>query len=219
MPEWWTYRLSDFLMFTSETYFRLFELSNRAWWPLQLVFLASALLTIYYLARRYQPTVLSAAGILFGFVWLWLAWEFHWVRYAPIMLAAPYFAAGFVLQGTAMALGSRFLSSFDDRTRPDSRLGLALLAFGLLIQPLLGLPLGYSVAQFQYFGIAPDPTVTATIGFLFFIRAHWSLFVVPLLWCAVTSATLSALEVIDTWIMLTVGLVTIGGLLYRKLAR
>ena len=43
MPEWWTYRLSDFLMFESKTYYRLFELYNAALWPGQLLALALGL--------------------------------------------------------------------------------------------------------------------------------------------------------------------------------
>ena len=33
MSEWWTYRLSDFLMFSPRTYYRLFELYNAEVWP------------------------------------------------------------------------------------------------------------------------------------------------------------------------------------------
>ena len=31
MSEWWTYRLSDFLMFSGATWYRLLELHNAAW--------------------------------------------------------------------------------------------------------------------------------------------------------------------------------------------
>ena len=35
MSEWWTYSLSDFLLFSPRTYYRLFELYNLAIWPTQ----------------------------------------------------------------------------------------------------------------------------------------------------------------------------------------
>ena len=219
MSEWWTYRLSDFLMFTSSTYFRLFELSNRQWFPLQLVFIAAGLLTIYYVAHRNKPIVVAAAAMLYGFVWIWVAWEFHWQRYTPVMLAAPYFAGAFVLQGVALAIGGRFLSAIETRRPAEFRLGWVLLLLGLVVQPLFGLAFGRPVAQMQLFGIAPDPTVTATIGFLFFIRASGTLFVIPLLWCLVTAATLSTLEVLDTWVMLAIFAATVAGLIYRRFAR
>jgi hypothetical protein len=37
MSEWWTYSLSDLLMFSARTYYRLFELYNLAIWPAQLL--------------------------------------------------------------------------------------------------------------------------------------------------------------------------------------
>lgn len=40
MSEWWTYTLSDFLMFSPRVYYRLFELMNRELWPAPLVTLA-----------------------------------------------------------------------------------------------------------------------------------------------------------------------------------
>jgi hypothetical protein len=36
MSEWWTYRLTSFLLFSPRTYHRLIELYNLAIWPLQL---------------------------------------------------------------------------------------------------------------------------------------------------------------------------------------
>lgn len=219
MSEWWTYRLSDFLMFTSSTYFRLFELSNRQWFPLQLVFVAAAFLTIYYITRKLAPTVIAAAGMVFGFAWVWVAWEFHWVRYTPVMLAGPYFAGLFLLQGAALAVSTRFLSAFAKRTSFDARLGLGLLGFGLVLLPPLAVAFGRPFTEAQFFGIAPDPTAVATIGFLFYVRANWSLFVLPMAWLAITAATLSTLEVPDAWVMLAVLLVTFTGLLYRRFAR
>src|SRR5205807_4521090 len=40
MSEWWTYSLSDFLLFSPRTYYRLFELYNLALWPGQIAAIA-----------------------------------------------------------------------------------------------------------------------------------------------------------------------------------
>ncbi len=37
MSEWWTYGPRDLLMFSAQTYYRLFELYNRDLWPLQML--------------------------------------------------------------------------------------------------------------------------------------------------------------------------------------
>ena len=47
MSDWWTYRLSDFLLFSPDTYRRLFELYNAGIWPIQI---AAALLGLLALA-------------------------------------------------------------------------------------------------------------------------------------------------------------------------
>ena len=46
MSEWWTYRLDDFLLFSPRVYWRMFELHNAAFWPLQLLTLAAGLIII-----------------------------------------------------------------------------------------------------------------------------------------------------------------------------
>ena len=51
MSEWWTYRPSDFLLFSPRTYHRLFELYNREIWPAQLASLGRGLAMLALLQR------------------------------------------------------------------------------------------------------------------------------------------------------------------------
>ena len=51
MSEWWTYTLSDFLLFSARTYYRLFELYNLAIWPAQSVALALGSIVLALLWR------------------------------------------------------------------------------------------------------------------------------------------------------------------------
>ena len=37
MSEWWTYTISDFLMFSPRTYYRMLERYNTAIWPGQIL--------------------------------------------------------------------------------------------------------------------------------------------------------------------------------------
>ena len=82
MSEWWTYSLSDFLLFSPRTYYRLLELYNIATFPVQLVALALGIAVLIALARapgssRFVASVLVAA-------WAWVAWAFHWTQYSTI---------------------------------------------------------------------------------------------------------------------------------------
>ena len=79
------------------------------------------------------------------------------------------------------------------------RAGLSIFVFALVLQPLVGLLLGRPWTQVEVFGIAPDPTVIATMGLLLVAsgRAAWELLAIPLSWCAISGATLWAMSSFD----------------------
>lgn len=183
---WWSYGLSDFLMFSPAAYARLFERYNAAVWPLQLPMLTAgmALLLSPLSAARWPLALLAAA-------WLWVAWAFHWQRYAQINWAASWFAAGFALQALLLVLAARRPAASSERQRWPGR---TLIAWALLAQPLLSLALGRSWRGVELVGIAPDPTVLATLGLLLMRSGPWWLWPIPLLWCAISGATLWALK-------------------------
>ena len=191
MTEWWTYRLSDFLLFSPRTYHRLFELYNAALWPLHVATLAlGAALLVLALRGRARP-----AWAVLAACWLWVGWAFLLQRYATINWAAPWFAAAFTFQGVALLLASAFGAA--PRARPGShwthRLGLGLLLFALVVQPWLGVLQGRPWVQAEVFGMAPDPTALATLGALLVLAPRppwrWLLWPIPLLWCAIAAAT------------------------------
>ena len=66
MTEWWTYRPSDFLLFSPRTYHRLFELYNEWLWP------AQPLVTLFWL-------------LLWVALWRGIAWA---PRVALLVIAA-----------------------------------------------------------------------------------------------------------------------------------
>lgn len=211
MAEWWTYRLEDFLLFAPQTYYRLFELYNAALWPAQLVALAlgGTLVGQWWYGRGR-----ALAAVLAG-CWLWVAWAFHVRHYATINWAATWFALGFAGEALLLFWSGviRGRLRFGPLT-PANALGLGVLLFALLVQPLLGPLLGRDWAAVELFGMAPDPTAVATLGVLLLAaRRHWLLLWLPLLWCAVSGATLWALAAADAGVLpglaLLVGIVTL----------
>ena len=66
-----------------------------------------------------------------------------------------------------------------------------MFLFALFAQPLIGPIMGRSWRQVELFGMAPDPTVIATLGIVLMSnRSRWALLPIPLAWCAISGATL-----------------------------
>jgi threonine/homoserine efflux transporter RhtA len=192
MSEWWTYRPSDFLLFAPRTYYRLFELYNVDIWPLQILALLAGAAILVLIRSRIASSG-RVIAVLLAACWLWVAWAFHWQRYATINWAAGYFAVGFAIEALLLIwIGVvRHSLRFDSAPRVRARIGVAIFAFALTFQPLLQLLSGRSWQQLEVFGVAPDPTAVATLGVLLASnRMPWIAVPLPLIWCVIGGVTL-----------------------------
>lgn len=211
MSEWWTYRFSDFLLFSPTTYYRLFELYNQAIWPWQVVGPVAGIALLGLISRPGRWSGKAAAVLLAG-CWLWVAWGYHHTQYATINWAADYLAAAFAVQA-ALLLGLGVVADGMGclRSSPRRRMvGGGMLLFAIALQPLIGPALERSWMAVELFGLTPDPTVIGTLGVLVAAerRQEW-LWVVPLAWCAAGGATLWTMESPDALLLPLVGLVAI----------
>ena len=93
MSEWWTHRLTSFLLFSPRTYYRLLELYNLAIWPAQLAGIAIGLAIVALLIGKRGHRERIIAGLLAA-CWLWIALAFHYQPYAQINWAAPWLPVG-----------------------------------------------------------------------------------------------------------------------------
>jgi hypothetical protein len=223
MSEWWTYSFSDFLMFSPSTYYRLFELYNAAIWPAQLLAFATGVAILALLHRPGDWPGRVVAAILAA-CWLWVAWAYFFLRYSTISLAGNYFAMGFAAQALLIAwigiVRSRlrfqgpaapikFRIKFDG-TFVLGTAGLCIFLYALVVHPLIGPLTGRPWLQAEIFGVAPDPTVVATLGILVTARRpHWELLVIPLLWCAVSGATLWTMQSPEAPVLPAIGVVAL----------
>lgn len=211
MSEWLTYRLSDFLMFSSETYHRLFARYNLEVWPWQLVLLALGA-ALVGLLRPGSGRSNRIATALLAPCWLLVAWLFHWERFREIHLAAGWFAAASVLQALLLLGASmpRRRGLWQAAVIPPDIMGVGFVLFGVLLQPLIGPVLGRPWEATQWFGLAPDPTATVTLGVLLATRSRRVLWLIPVLYCVVSGATLWAMESPDAWVPPVVALVAVA---------
>ncbi|MDP1900484.1 MAG: DUF6064 family protein [Rubrivivax sp.] len=228
MSEWWTYRPSDFLMFAPRTYWRLFELHNEAWWPAQPLLVLAGLGWLWW-GPRHGSAALRATAAGLAAAWAFVALAFLLPRYAPIHWAASGFAIVFLAQALGLAALATRADLHAAPPGPRRRIAALLCGWALLGHPLLAPALGRPWLQGEFFGLAPDPTAIATLGFLLWagsvgrvtrwlLRLLWTL---ATAWCVVSTATLWTMGSAQGWAVLAAALVALvaacarGGRLLR----
>lgn len=237
MDAWWTYRPADFLMFSPTIYWRLFESLNRHAWPWAVLLLVSTVWLGLWCVRARSPHCrdradpVSARGVaaLMALAWLGVGWAYFWQRFASISTAAETFALAFVGQALGLALlalspGLRWAAALSLRTG----IALALGLWALLGHPALAVAFNRPMAQAEWLGLAPDPTVVATLALLLLLDAprhgftrglQRALWLVPLLWCAITGVTLWTLGEAQAVVMALLALLAAGAGLLRAAPR
>jgi hypothetical protein len=93
METWLSYAPGDFLMFGPEVYWRLFELQNRALWPLPVIAGLAGVACLVLVATR-RPVAIRAVLILAALACLGAA-HFLATRYAPINWPMVYLGSSF----------------------------------------------------------------------------------------------------------------------------
>lgn len=204
MPDWWTYRPHDLLLFSETVYWRLFELANAAHWPLPLVALPLGAVVPLFAWLRPKSAGRPIAAIL-ACALIVTAWAFLWRQYRPINWAAGYAVPFFALEAFLLVWFGvvRRTLTFRTQMRTGTILGWALFAYALIIHPLTALASGRPLRGAEIFALAPDPTVIATLGLLATAAPEsgraW-LFPLPVMWCLVSWASLAALGTWEAWL-------------------
>ena len=217
MNEWLSYRPSDFLMFAPRTYWRLFELHNGAWWPAQPLLVLAGLGWMGWLLRGGSPALRAGAPALAAAL-SFVAVTFMLDRYAAVNWAASGFALGFMAQALGLAALATRVDWGTVSPGPRRRIGLTIFAWALLGHPLLALAFDRPWTQAEVFGLAPDPTAIATLGFLlcahtqrrltrWLLRSLWTL---ATAWCAISSATLWTMGSAQAWVLMGVTLAALA---------
>ena len=211
MSELWKYTISDFLLFSPRTYYRMIERYNDAVWPAQLATLAFGVVILVLLYRPALERRWIISGII-AVLWAFVAGAFLWMRYTTINWAATYFAGMFAIEVVLLAR-----QPFRPRRDATGIIGLALFIASLTLYPLLAPLLGRGLRQSEIFGVAPDPTVLATLGLLVVAEGppRWWTLVVPLVWCLISGATLWLMGSPEAWVLLAAPILVLGARRWR----
>lgn len=194
MDEWGSYSLSDLLLFSPYSYFRLYEISNEALWPWQVPLLLVAIGCVWFVKRAN----LRPVGLLLAFLWAFVSWWFFFRHYGQIYPAARSFGVLFGIEAVLLLLIASGRPRWFGETHsgPIGRIGWMLVLYALLIHPMSILLMERPAIGVELFGIAPDPTALGTLGLLLSRRGQVSglLVAIPLLWLLISGLTHLAME-------------------------
>ncbi len=180
--------------FNTEQFLQIFEKYNQAIYPFQFVLILVAIAAVFLAASR-KPFASRLISCLLGFLWLWTGIVYHLIFFTTISPPAYLFGTLFILQGLLFLYEgvARNRLSFRASRRFDGILGAVLIAYALVIYPLIGYALGRIFPSTPTFG-TPCPTTIFTFGLLLWAdrKISLSLLIIPILWSIVgTSAALN----------------------------
>jgi len=154
--------------FTVEQFFEVFTRYNESVWPMQivLIMLALSMIILLFWSRHYSSRLIAA---VLSFFWAWMAIAYHFVFFTVINPAAWFFGAFFLVGALWYAwigvIRTKLRFSLHGGIR--AWLGGLLIAFSLVIYPLIGYLFGHRYPAMPTFGL-PCPTTISTLGILMF---------------------------------------------------
>jgi hypothetical protein len=195
MEEWLNYPLEDLLLFSRETYLRLFELYHRDVWPAHILAAAFGVAMLPAILRGRLPRI-QAVLVVLAAMWAWIAYAFHAQRYAQINWAAENFGWLFAAQAGLMILAAIWPGPLRPGALWARWTGAALFVFALVVLPLAGLVVDRQWYEVEFFALTPNATAIATLGVMVAFAGawRWLLALIPLGWCVVGGGTLLAME-------------------------
>lgn len=198
------------LPFTSEQFFDVFEKYNLSVWPMQVVLLCMAMLSVVCLFRcklQWQRVMFFSLGLL----WLWMGIVYHIMFFSAINKAAWIFGFAFAVQGILFVYFGAVKTSMEVRftLNLSGIVGVVVILYALVLYPFLGYTFGHLFPRAPTFGV-PCPSTIFTLGVLLFLsrRPPWYIVVIPILWSAVGLAAAINLSIKEDYGLAIAGLAT-----------
>jgi hypothetical protein len=205
------------LPFTLEEFMGVFAAYNTAIWPAQIVLNLLAAVTIALCLRSESRSRIVSA--LLGAFWIWTGVVYHLLFFSKINPAAFLFGLMFVAQGSLFIILGTLKQGITFRFQRTLRgyAGAVLLAYGLLIYPLLGYLLGHLYPASPTFG-APCPTTIFTFGLLLWTTTKMKVYLLglPFLWSIIGFVAALKLGILEDVGLLLAGLVGTMLLMMRR---
>jgi len=147
------------LPFSLADFLNVFKNYNQSIFPLQIVFYLIAFLCIYLLFT-WNKSATRLISITLAFFWLWMGIVYHIIFFSEINTAAYIFGGLFILQGIMFAGYGliRKKLSFEYTKSTANIAGIILIAYALIVYPVLGHNLGHAYPYSPTFGLPCPPT-------------------------------------------------------------
>ncbi len=173
------------LPFTKESFLQLFVLYNTSIWPAQIILNLLALAVIWLILRKAKDSGKTIPAFL-ALLWLYTGVVYHIIFFTSINPAAWGFGGLFIVQALIfawVAYKGETIFVFNNSLR--SYAGIGVIAYALLIYPLLGYLAGHGYPASPTFG-APCPATIFTFGVLIMAkRPPKYIFILPVAWALI----------------------------------
>ena len=193
--------MSMTLPFTIAQFAEVFRAYNESIWPGQWILNALALVSLAaaFTGRRRASQI---ASLVLAALWVWTGLVYHAWFFHAINPAAIVFAAAFVLQGLMIGWFGVVMGGvrFAARRNAATAVGLLLIAYALVVYPLISRAIGHRYPAAPTFGV-PCPTTIFTLG-LFLLAAPAlprMLLVIPVAWAIVGLSAVLQLGMWEDW--------------------
>jgi hypothetical protein len=190
------------LPFTSAEFYSNFADYNRAVWPAPAV--AGGLAAVAILAVFRRPNVAAPVmTAVLALMWAFTGIAYQLIFFTRINPAAYVFGALFLIEAGLIAHYGfrRKVFVFGVKQGRDILVGLALIAYAVVLYPMIGTLAGHNYPAAPMFGITSCPVTIFTFGMLMMTRERLPrlVLVIPLLWAAIGGAAALLLGAYQDW--------------------
>lgn len=208
------------LPFDQSEFPQVFATYNAAIWPLQIVAAGLGILAVVLLFWRPAWADRAIATVLCT-LWSVMAIGYHWTYFSTINRAANVFGALFILAALVFLVEGVIRGRLTFAVVPGIRgwFAAVLLAYALVVYPLVGLLVTHPYPDTPLFGVAPCPTTIFTLGLLLLVRYPWPWVpaAIPLLWSMIGGSAAFLLDVPQDITLLAAAAMWIAGSLVRPI--
>lgn len=204
--------------FTTEQFLAIFTNYNVAVFPMQIIFYFIAFWIIYLV---FKPNAKSdkIISVVLAFFWFWMGIVYQIIFFTEINKLAYVFGGLFIFQGLLFIVFGIFQNKFSFQFKNNiyGITGMTLIAFSLIIYPILGCCFGHTYPNSPTFGL-PCPTTIFTFGMLLMNQKKFPILIliIPFIWSVIGYTAVFQFGILEDSSLLMTSLIAFALLLYRN---